>query len=1016
MPDFSLQARVSVEGAQAAANNIDSVSNAIKGAETSAADASKGSAGTFSGLSDSAKKAADTISGTLPSAFSSAADSANTAAGSMGALNTSVQDVGNALFSISASAANIDELATKTEQASAAFDKFSNSASSALNTVKNETKEFIKSTVPAYEEEQKQLRSWTVQLGSASAALEKLDEAKQLAAKSEFDLASLRRAQQALVNLGVKGTGALKAVALAAQGTNRDVVTTAQVMAKALAGSSRGFMQLQYGYGIKAEDLQKFGALLGEEGNVLTDTAEQAEKARQAIEALASAKWGSAFTESAGSVTQSMHDMQESIETLRGNIGSDLAPLFSTLKGTIQQFIDVLNWFPEPVRKASVWIAALVGGIAALVAGVPAAVAAIATAKTAFLGFAMAVKAGGAMLATFGGVMTAIIAVGAVANAAILQWEKNNIAAGESVKRSADIATAAVKEMRGSVAAELGNIFETQGAEGVKAFMDKNGWSKEEIAAQLQRIEAFKKQLRKEILDLQEELAGKDTSSGENAEKQALLNTLSRQYNIYGRAGAALKASGYSDTVKDDSEKIKAQAEELKKAAEEAQKAVEARKKTEQEITQELEAQRLAALKAEQAELYRKTDRTETEQGRLEALKSEILEAERANISAKFEQRFSEVEKGTEAYKKLIELQNIYIKNAEKAQEDLQQKDAEAQIRRQAEAQKAAERAAAERAKAEKKVTAELQKQQLIELKAERERLLQEESPDEEKLKTVQKQIEDILRKQTEAEFAERFSDVEKGTKAYKDLAKAKEMAINSAIMAEQRLQEVEKKGNDAEKDALQEQIELIKQKYAEQQKGLDQDSKRSQALKNAEIWEIQAAKDKEREAKKAASGMTWRQYREREAAIYEEFRKNTEGLSRTSATFGDYVRTRDYQLGALSEEFRTGKQPFAEAVNSMSETVQGGAESVKTGIDSLSSVLNNGAADVQTGLNSLASALNFAANSAQAKNGTSAINNAYNINIAGKAAGRSVDSDAIAAAAARLVTAEQRRQVFFGG
>ena len=1054
MPDFSLQARVTVEGAQAAASNLNDVSNAITGAEKAADEASKNSASTFSGLNDSAQKAADTIDKTLPAALTSAASAADSAAKNMSdsaskaadSANNAANTIKTALPEAFASAAAAAESAAQSMQSvGTAINK-----SPILGKIKKEVSDFVDSAVPAYEEGQKQLRSWTVQLGSAAAAMEKLREAKELAAVSEFNLASLRRAQQALVNLGVKGAGALKAVALAAQGTNRDVEATAQVMAKALAGSSRGFMQLQYGYGIRAEDLQKFGAILGEEGQVLTDTAEQAEKARQAIEALAEAKWGSAFTESAGSVTQSIHDLQGSIGTLRGNIGSDLAPIFSTLKGTIQQFIDTINRIPGPIRTASVWITALVGGISAVVAGIPAAVTAIMTAKTAFLAFAAAVKASGAMLFSFGGVVGTILAAEAIGNAAIKQWEKNNIAAGEAVKRSADIATAAIKEMRGNVAAELGDIFETEGAEGVKAFMDKNGWSKEDVAAQLQRIEAFKAQLRKEILELQEELAGKDTSSGENAEKQALLDTKSRQYNIYGRAEATLKASGYSDSVKDLNEQNKAaeerqkieqgitqelnaqriaamkaeQAELYRKAnrtkaeqerlealkneilnaemenisakfeprfsevekgteaykklvelqniyiknsekaqAEDLKKIAEERQKIEQGITQELNAQRLAALKAEQAGLDQKTDRTKAEHERLEALKNEILDAERKDISAKFEQRFSEVEKGSEAYKKLVELQNIYIKNAEKAQEEVQ-------IRRQAEAQKAAKIAAEERAKAEKKVTAELQKQTLIQLKAEREKLLEADVKDAEALKEVQERIEQIVKAQTEEDFKERFAEVEKGTKAYKDLMKAKELAITAAISAERQLQEAEKQTNDAEKNALQEQIELIKQKYAERQKELDQNSERSRALKNAEIWEIQAAKDKDRESKKAASAMTWREYREREAGIYEEFRRNTEGLSRTSAAYSSFLKSRDFQLGALSEEYRTGKTALPDALNTMTENVQTGAQSVQSGLSSLSDVLNSGAADVQSGLSSLASALSTASVQSHAKTG----------------------------------------------
>lgn len=1031
MPDFSLQARVSVEGAQAAASNLNDVSNAISGAEKSAEEASKNSASTFSGLSDSAQQAADTIDKALPAAFDSAASSANATAQSMQNLASSVQYVGGAFDGIPAWRAAFDELMAKAAQVEASLGRLNSSYSSVFGNAKKEVSDFVQSTVPAYEEEQKQLRSWTVQLGTSTAAMEKLQEAKQLAAESEFDLASLRKAQQALVNLGVKGTGALKAVALAAQGTNRDVESTAQIMAKALAGSSRGFMQLQYGYGIKAEDLQKFGAVLGEEGQVLTDTAEQAEKARQALEALAAAKWGSAFSESAGSVTQTAHDMQESIETLRGNIGEDLAPLINTAKGTIQQFFEALNWIPAPVRKLTVWIAGVTAALAALVAGLPAAVSALTAAGTAATAFGVALKAGGAIVLSFGGFITGLMAAGMALNAVFIQWQKNAKAAGDEIKRSADIATAATSKMRGNVAAELSDVYKTEGAEGVKAFMAKNGWSEEEISAELQRIEAFKTQLKKEIQALQDELAGKDTSKGENAEKQAILENLERQYNIYGRAANALRESGYTDTIKDNSKELKKKAEEekkaaekaaaeAKKAAEEAKKAAEERLRLEKGITAELLAQKLAALKTEQAGLYRKADRTETEQARLEALKSEILAAEKANISARLEDRFSEVEKGTKAYKELLELQDIYIKNAEKAQAELQQKDAEAQAKRQAEAEKKAateaKKAAEERAKAEKKVTAELQKQTLIQLKAEREKLLEADEKDAEALKEVQERIEQIVKAQTEEDFKERFAEVEKGTKAYKDLMKAKELAITAAISAERRLQEAEKQTNDAEKDALQEQIELIKQKYAERQKELDQNSERSRALKNAEIWEIQAAKDKDRESKKAASAMTWREYREREAGIYEEFRRNTEGLSRTSAAYSSFLKSRDFQLGALSEEYRTGKTALPDALNTMTENVQTGAQSVQSGLSSLSDVLNSGAADVQSGLSSLASALSTASLQAQAKTGAGGVNNAYNINIAGNGAGRSVESDTIAAAAARLVTAEQRRQAFFGG
>jgi hypothetical protein len=85
--------------------------------------------------------------------------------------------------------------------------------------------------------------------------------------------------------------------------------------------------------------------------------------------------------------------------------------------------------------------------------------------------------------------------------------------------------------------------------------------------------------------------------------------------------------------------------------------------------------------------------------------------------------------------------------------------------------------------------------------------------------------------------------------------------------------------------------------------------------------------------------------------------------------------------------------------------------------LSGLSSALQTGTADVQSGLDALAAALRSASVSASAAGaGRASTSNSYTVNVDGRRSGRSVDSDQIAVAAARMVAAEQKRSSFFSG
>lgn len=239
---------------------------------------------------------------------------------------------------------------------------------------------------------------------NAEKARQVFDNAVKFAAVTPFGVEGIVQASVTLTAFQQNAQKTLPAVANLAAATGQRVEDVALAMSKALSGSSEGFQSLRDVSGISAADLKRFGASLNEAGGVALSSADQIERARNALLKLVDVRFGGSIEKQAATLQGALSNAGDAVTQIGATFGKELIPLatagataFSTLAGKIAEA-------PQPLRQAAAF-----GGVAAAAlllagAGALALGSAAATMVTGVVSAGLALQALNTRLALTGGI------------------------------------------------------------------------------------------------------------------------------------------------------------------------------------------------------------------------------------------------------------------------------------------------------------------------------------------------------------------------------------------------------------------------------------------------------------------------------------------------------------------------------------------------------------------------------------------------------------------------------------
>jgi len=219
---------------------------------------------------------------------------------------------------------------------------------------------------------------------SAEKAKDTMSFIKNLAVASPFEVKELT---EAAVKLEVLGNNAKEFLPIAqdlASYMGTDVVEATQAFSRALSGSPEGFQSLREGYGITAQKLAEFGAVLNKQGGLVLDSTENIKKAGDALKEYVITNMGGASAKFAETFQGRISTLQDSITALKASLGEGL---IGPVTGVVVKLTDMANAFNNLSQNTKNFIstsgiiatglAFTAAGFSALVAPVLKAVAAI---------------------------------------------------------------------------------------------------------------------------------------------------------------------------------------------------------------------------------------------------------------------------------------------------------------------------------------------------------------------------------------------------------------------------------------------------------------------------------------------------------------------------------------------------------------------------------------------------------------------------------------------------------------
>jgi len=303
---------------------------------------------------------------------------------------------------------------------------------------------------------------------SALKAGETFDFARELAAKTPFDVQGVVTAAVQLEVYGSRAKEVLPVVADLAAGMGKRIEDTALAVGKALSGSLEGWESLRNEYGVSNARLAQYGATLSATGGISVATATDLDKARTALMRIIQTDFGGAVERQSMTLQGALSNAGDSVQNLAAAYGQTLVPVVTTAARTFSSLVDMASAIPAPLKAIVAMSAAAGAGVlllgggavmataglvamnAQLVAAAPnLAVAGLAAQRTtAALGLmGGAARGAGAAMAflvtnPFGIALSAVVVGVGLASMALSSYEKSQMEAGQAIKQeSADLQT-----------------------------------------------------------------------------------------------------------------------------------------------------------------------------------------------------------------------------------------------------------------------------------------------------------------------------------------------------------------------------------------------------------------------------------------------------------------------------------------------------------------------------------------------------------------------------------------------
>ena len=270
------------------------------------------------------------------------------------------------------------------------------------------TKNFLQSAAQM-EDFESTLRAVT---GSTEEAQRQLKSFVDFAAKTPFELPQVVEAGIKLQSLGVSADKTLPRIAALAAAMKKDLPESALVIGKATIGVKDAVTQIRDSFGITVPQLEKFGATVNKQGEIVVDNAKDLAKFNEALNKLLDNKYGDVIAQQANNISVAFSSLKDAAGQLEAGLGKAIGPQAVAVANVLSDMIKKFNELPDATKSAIAGTIAIGGALASLAAAVTAGVVAF-TALAPTLGpvLGATVELGGvlpAVIAGFTGIAEAI--------------------------------------------------------------------------------------------------------------------------------------------------------------------------------------------------------------------------------------------------------------------------------------------------------------------------------------------------------------------------------------------------------------------------------------------------------------------------------------------------------------------------------------------------------------------------------------------------------------------------------
>lgn len=267
--------------------------------------------------------------------------------------------------------------------------------------------------------EQLRAKLETVQKSAVKAG-ETFDFARELAAKTPFDVQGVVSAAVQLEVYGTRAKEVLPLVADLAAGMGKSIEDTSLTVGKAMSGSLEGWESLRNEYGVSNTKLAQYGATLTTTGGIAVGTAADLEKARTALQRIIQTEFGGAVERQSRTLQGSLSNAGDSVQNLAATYGQALVPMVTTGARAFSAMVDTASAVPGPLKTIVAVSAAAGSGILVLGGGAVMAAAGLVAMNAQLLAAAPNIAAAGVAARVTSGLLTGMAGAAGLARGALV--------------------------------------------------------------------------------------------------------------------------------------------------------------------------------------------------------------------------------------------------------------------------------------------------------------------------------------------------------------------------------------------------------------------------------------------------------------------------------------------------------------------------------------------------------------------------------------------------------------------